>query len=120
MAGMARFAISRPGLPKMSPIKRIRTSVGPHRNAMLPAAPFVHPWQRHAQFAGAQPGIGARHVECAGQTHRPRESSKYPFRHVEGRLAVMLACGGPLYAGDHECVASDDPFHRVPFTATAT
>ena len=32
-AGMARRAISRPGLPKMSPMKRMRTSVGPHANA---------------------------------------------------------------------------------------
>src|SRR3982750_4407502 len=104
---MARLALSRPDLAKISPINRIRTSVGPHRNAMLAAPPFFNPWQRDTQFAGAERGIGARHVERAGEPNRPRESPKYPFRNMEGRLAMMRAGGRPLYAGDHQCVARD-------------
>src|SRR3954451_16698521 len=117
MAGMARFAISRPDLPKMSPMNRIRTSVGPHWNAMLPAAPLLDPWQPHAQLAGPQRGLDARDIERAGQTNRPREPSKYPFCNMEGGLVGMCACGRPLHAGDDQCVASNHDLHRVRFPA---
>src|ERR1700736_5290975 len=71
-AGTARRAISRPGLPKMSPIKRIRIlrhvtgTRLPLRldgNADLAAAPLRQTRQDHAQLALDKPGRGASGVK---------------------------------------------------------
>src|SRR6266542_4029408 len=90
MAGMARFAISRPGLPKMSPMNRIRTSVGPHGNAALPAAPLLDPRQDHTQFAGAQSSVGASDVERTRQPDAACEAPERPLGHVECGLTLVL------------------------------
>src|SRR6476469_4574322 len=117
MAGMARFAMSRPGLPKMSPMNRSRTSVGPYRNAMLPAAPFFDSRQCHAQLAGSERRVGTRHVEGAGEADRTRKTSKHALGDMKGGVAVRFAPGGALHARDHQRVASDHDLHRVRFHA---
>src|SRR5688500_7517498 len=94
-AGMARFAISRPGLPKRSPMTRMRTSVGPHPNAKLAPAPFLDARQAHAQLAGVERGVGAAGVEGAREPHAAGEPAERALGQVEGGLAVF-AGGGAL------------------------
>ena len=113
MAGMARFAISRPGFPKMSPMNRIRTSVGPYRNAMLAAATLVDPRQQHAQLRRAQRRLGARDVERAGQSHGARETPERPLGDVKRRLLLVLAAPVRLSPGDHHRVPARSRLHRV-------
>src|SRR4051794_12144979 len=113
MAGMARRATSRPGFPKMSPMKRIRTSLGPNRNPVLTAAAVFNSRQPHAQLAGTKRGVAAGDVEGAGQTNRPRETSEHALGDMKRRLVVVLARGGPLHAGNHQRVARDDHLHGV-------
>src|SRR6476620_8095488 len=71
-AGMARLAISRPGFPKISPMNRIRTSVGPYGNAQLAAAALLDARQRDAQLAGMQHRVGVAGVEGSGESYRAR------------------------------------------------
>jgi len=113
MAGMARLAMSRPDFPKMSPMNRIRTSVGPYRNAMLPAAPFFNPRHRDAQLARMKRGLCACHVERAGQPHGTRKPSEHAFRHMERGIAMMLAAGRLFHAADEQGIASDHDLHGV-------
>src|SRR6185295_9508153 len=94
-AGMARLAISRPGLPKMSPMNRTRTSVGPHANANLAAAAFHDARELHAQLAVLERRVGAADVERAREPHAAREPPERALRQVESRLAVV-AGGGAL------------------------
>src|SRR5262245_48392209 len=96
IAGMARLAISRPDLPKMSPMNRIRTSVDPHRDVMFATAPLIDPREDNAEFAITEPRIGARNIERSGQLHRPGESAEHTLGDVKCRLAAMFAGGGPL------------------------
>src|SRR6186997_637213 len=105
MAGMARRAMSRPGLPKMSPMNRIRTSIGPYRNAMLLAAAVVNPRHRNAQLARTERRLGACGVERAGKPHRSRKSAKHALGNVERGIAMMFAGRRPLHAGDQQGVA---------------
>src|SRR5438046_10738275 len=108
MAGMARRATSRPGFPKMSPMKRIRTSLGPNRNPVLAAAAVFNSRQPHAQLAGTKRGVAAGDVECAGQTNRTREPSEDALGDMERRLVVVLARGGPPHTRHHPRVAPGD------------
>src|SRR4051812_45053684 len=100
-AGMARFAISRPGLPKMSPMNRTRTSVGPHANANLAAAAFDNARKLHAQLTVLERRVGAAHVESAREPHRASEPAERALRQVERRLTVF-AGGWALLADDDE------------------
>src|SRR5512141_2910710 len=88
--GIARRAISRPGLPKMSPMNRMRNgSVRLDRDANLAAAAFLDPRQRHPQLAGGEPGAGGGAVECAGQAHGPHEAAEGALGQMEGGIAVF-------------------------------
>src|SRR5262245_10029107 len=63
-AGIARRAMSRPGLPKMSPTKRMRMRAGSgDRDADLSAAPLGEPRHHDAQFAVFQRRHGLAGVE---------------------------------------------------------
>src|SRR4029450_13508324 len=104
-AGMARRAMSRPGLPKMSPTKRIRTLFDPDGNAVLAAAPLIDAREHHAQLAIAQRRRAARHIEGAGQPHAAGEAPETALRDVEGRLPRVLAAGRHLPSHDDERVA---------------
>src|SRR3954469_19951557 len=113
MAGMARRATSRPGFPKMSPMKRIRTSLGPNRNPVLAAAAVFDARQPHAQLAGAKRGIAAGNVERAGQTDRTRKTAEHALGDMERRLVMVLTRGGSLHARNHERVARDHDLHAL-------
>src|SRR5262245_968811 len=93
IAGIARLAISRPDLPKMSPMKRIRTSVDPHGDAMFATAPIIDPREDDAEFPVAEPRIGARNVERSGQLHRAGEPTEYTLRSEERRVGKECSYG---------------------------
>src|SRR5687767_1756468 len=90
---IARWAMSRPGRPKMSPMKRMRTSVGSDRNTDLAAATLLDARQVDPQLALRQRGARAARVDGTGEPNDARESSERAFRHVKGCLLVTTACG---------------------------
>src|SRR4029079_4067462 len=115
IAGMARLAISRPGLPKMSPMNRIRTLVlvSPHGNPPFPAAPLLDPRQQHTQFARAERGVGASDVERTHQPNAAGEASERPFGDVERGLALVLTCRRALAPRHNQGVLGNDDLHGL-------
>ena len=99
-AGTARRAISRPGLPKMSPMNRMRTSVGPDGDADLAAAPLVDARQRDAQLAARAAWRRRGRRRRRPRAGRAREAPERALGEVK-RGAAVLARGGSLLAGDH-------------------
>src|SRR5687768_11667707 len=71
-AGMARRAISRPGLPKMSPTKRMRMLAD--RDPDIGAAALLDARQHDPQLAGGERGVRAPRVERAVDLNRAREA----------------------------------------------
>src|SRR4029078_11506444 len=69
-AGMAPRATSRPGLPKMSPRKRMRM-LDANRDPDRDAASLVEPRQHDAQLAIAQAGGGAGRARRHHEAGRP-------------------------------------------------
>src|SRR6185503_15120747 len=105
-AGMARRATSRPGLPKMSPMKRMRmldANGDPDRGA----ASLVEPRQHDTQLAIAQAGGGAGRVVRPLEADRPGEPAERALRDVEAGLAI-LAGGRMLGAGNQQDVLRED------------
>src|SRR5262245_37705978 len=100
-AGIARRAISRPGLPKMSPMNRMRMLAD--RNAYLAAPAIVEAGEDDPQFAVAQRGARAGGVVRPFETDGAREPAERALRHVEARFAV-LAEGRPLGSGNQDDV----------------
>src|SRR3990170_4510385 len=98
-AGTARRAISRPGLPKMSPMKRMRTSVGPHGDAELGAAALGNARQRQAQLPRPQRRFHASGVEGPREADGAGEAAERPLGEVKRRL-TMIAAGGHLAPHD--------------------
>src|SRR5919197_2534603 len=110
-AGIARRAISRPGLPKMSPMKRMRM-LRANRNPDFLAAPLVEARQRDAQLARDERRAGAPRIERAVEMHRTREAAERALRKMERRFRV-LARGRHLLARDHEDVAHVHDLDRL-------
>src|SRR5688572_11853127 len=103
---MARRAISRPGLPKMSPTNRMRMLAD--RNPDLGAAALLDARQHDAKLAGGERGGGAARVEGAVDADRPREPPEGAFGDVEAGVGV-LAHVRRLLAGDQQhAVGKDD------------
>src|SRR5690349_18325007 len=82
-AGMARRAISRPGLPKISPTNRIRIDSG-DRNADPAAAPLFEAGQHDAQFAVLQRSDRLAGVERALELDGPGKAAEGALRNVKG------------------------------------
>src|SRR6266542_1911904 len=112
-AGIALRAISRPGLPKMSPTKRIRTLFGPHRNAALASAPLFDAGKDDAQLAVPERGRAASDIERARQPHAAREAAEAALRDVESSLAVVLASQRHLLPHHDERIARDHDLHAI-------
>src|SRR6188508_2513747 len=107
-AGTARRTISRPGLPKMSPMNRMRM-LGADRNPDRRAAALVEPRQHDAQFAVAQRGGGTRGVVGPFEADGAREAAEGPLGDVETCLAV-LAGRRQLGAGQQQHVLREHDF----------
>src|SRR5688500_17506917 len=103
-AGIARRAISRPGFPKMSPMKRMRMLAD--RDPDLMAAAIGDARQDDAQLAVDERRGGTAGVERAFDAERARETAERAFRHVKGRVLV-LAGRGQLASGDQQHAAGD-------------
>src|SRR5262245_44160646 len=86
-AGIARRAISRPDLPKMSPTNRICIASG-DRNPDAAAAPLLDAGQHDAQLAVDQRGHRFVGVERAVEPDRPCEAAERALGDVKGRVAV--------------------------------
>src|SRR5918995_4357170 len=78
-AGIARRAMSRPGLPKMSPMKRMRILPRDDRDAQFTPAAFFDARQHDPQLAGGECRGCRPRVERAGQAHRAREAAERTF-----------------------------------------
>src|SRR5687768_16558482 len=105
-AGTARRTISRPGLPKMSPMNRIRKSVDPDRDTNLGPAPLGDARQDDAKLAGGERSGGGAGVIRGGHAHRAGEAAERPLGEMEGRIA-MVAASGRLPSRDDEHVARE-------------
>src|SRR6185436_8956440 len=86
-AGMARRAISRPGLPKMSPTKRMRMLAD--RDPDVRAASLLEAREDDAELAGGEGGGGAADVERTVDLDGARETAEGALCHVEAGVAVL-------------------------------
>src|SRR3954470_21391081 len=105
-AGIARRAISRPGLPKMSPMNRMRM-LAANRNADRRAAALLLPREDETQLAVGEGGGGTRGVVSPLETDGAREPAERALRHMERGLPVV-AHGRQLRAGDQHHVLRDN------------
>src|SRR4051794_21981431 len=87
-AGTARRAISRPGFPKMSPMKRMRM-LGANRNADFLAPAIVDARHRDAELARNERRAGPAGIKGAVEPHRAREAPERALGQMEGRLAMF-------------------------------
>jgi hypothetical protein len=110
-AGTARFAISRPGLPKMSPMNRMRTSLDPDGNAKLAAPPFLEAWQEHAQLAALERRVSPACVERTREPDGAREAPEDPLGDV--KCGAVLADGGPFVADDDERIPYEEDLQGI-------
>src|SRR5436190_16275756 len=74
---------SRPGLPKMSPMKRIRTSDLLHRDRDGPAPPFGNFGQADPQLAFLQNRLGPHRIARGREADGPRKASEPAFDEVK-------------------------------------
>src|SRR2546421_8964442 len=102
-AGTARRAISRPDLPKMSPMKRMRM-LRANRDADFLAASVLDARHGDAELAGGERRACAASVECPVEAHRARETPERALGEVERRLAVF-ARRSDLLSRNHQYVA---------------
>src|SRR4051812_39356486 len=102
-AGMARRAISRPGLPKMSPTNRMRIALG-DRNADGAAAALGDARQDDTQLAVHERGDGLAGVERAVHPDGAREAAEGALGDVKGRVFARVR-HRRLLAGNEQHVA---------------
>src|SRR5919107_1198404 len=103
---MARRAISRPGLPKMSPTNRMRMLAD--RNPDLGAAALLDAGQHHAQFAGGKRGGGAAGVERAVDADGAGKAAERALGDVEAGVGVLAQVRGLLPGDQQDAVGEDD------------
>src|SRR5688572_26631170 len=111
-AGIARRAISRPGLPKMSPMKRIRILRRGHGDAQLTAAALPDARQDDAKLACCEGGRRAPRIERAVEAYGARKAAECTLRQMKRRLG-MLAAGREFAAADHHDPAAERHLHVV-------
>src|SRR5688500_28304 len=121
---MARRVMSRPGLPKMSPMNRIfmkgscgsvvqmRAGSAPHyallgayRHSDFSAASFGDPLKDDVQLAIRQRRVRASRVERTGQPNHACKPAESALGQVESGVAMIVAPCGRLLARDHDDAA---------------
>src|SRR5688500_135139 len=105
--------MSRPGLPKMSPMKRILIEERRRRaagwsssgfgdfDANVAAAPLFNPRQHHAQFTAPERRRRTAAIEGPVETDRAGEPAETALAQVK-RRSLVAAGGGTFLARDHD------------------
>src|SRR5574338_238701 len=107
--GAARRTISRPGRPKISPMKRMRMLAD--RDPDLGPAAFLDARQQDAKLARRERGFRAAGVVGALEPHRAREAAEAALREVE-RGARVLPGSRQFFPSHDQHVAAEDELQR--------